>query len=547
MLHRGASIPVALALAFGLVLLLLAGLARADAPDRDAAIALAEQVIREDRPELAPRAETALRAVYESAKEDLQVRRALGRLFVYRAAHGDDAKVCQLLLARAEAHLAAVTDAAPHDAEAWIDRARGRYLAGKSDLALEALDTFLGSKPPTPGGALAWKGQILYGQARAKHAEDGGGFPLSAEAHRLYARSQGVCQAGVRVDPGSFDAWLHLAWTSQVLGERNAALEAYERAYLIDPESPLPLRGVSALLTHEPDRLAEVLERFKQKDPAHRRIRLLEGYELLNDGHYDEGVGYFEAYLEEYPDDPEALAQLGRAHDGVGNETEALANYERALALDGTNFIAADGIERRLRATAIERAGRSVEEARALVGDYRRLFDLAAHNPYLRNNLAFALREGWNKNQKKDGWREVLLQSARFYEEGAGIIGEWQEEKKETLSWGVRYGYAQMICDAGIVFFTFEAIRDLERAERYFVRSLDYSDYAYFDSWSYLRQVYEKQERWVELHALALKCAAGLSSEAGEPLEEQRTVARKVADDLVADGRAAPLGEGEGG
>ena len=92
--------------------------------------------------------------------------------------------------------------------------------------------------------------------------------------------------------------------------------------------------------------------------------------------------------------------------------------------------------------------------------------------------------------------------------------------------------------DAGVVFQLYPPVKDYERAERYYVRALRYVDWGYLDAWTYLRQIYEEQERWQDLYDLAVRCAAGLASEAGAPNEAAREAAAKVAADLVAEGRA---------
>ena len=507
---------------------------------RAAAIGLARTVIAAERSDHAEAAETALRALYEAANDDLDVRRALGRLFLFRAELTTDAQLRALWLSRVNTHLGAVLAGRPHDETVAVDLARARHARGACLEAIAGLDAYLAAGAPDVARALLWKGKILYAQGRAKHRAEGGNFPLSQEVERLFTRAQGASLSSVAADPALFDGWMHVARASQVLGDRETALQGYERAYVVDPMSSLPLRGVKALFDGDAEALASVLERFKERDPEHRRIRLMEGYELVKAAEWTEVVRFFTAFLEDFGEDGDACYWLGLAYRALGAEDRAFELFERALMANGNHFQAADQLDRRLRATALTRAKSSLEDARALYADYRKLCDVAPRNPFLRNNIAFALREGWKAHQKDPSWHEILLHSARLYEEGARIIGPWREDYEERLSWGQRYAYAQMVNDTGVVFHIFEPIRDLKRAERYYVRALRYLNYGYLDAWTYLRKIYEAEERWEDLYELALKCADGLAGENGYALEPQRAAARKVADDLVAAGKVVP-------
>ena len=54
---------------------------------------------------------------------------------------------------------------------------------------------------------------------------------------------------------------------------------------------------------------------------------------LIDGDRLDEAIALLEPFVAEHPDDPEALYQLGSAHDSAGHEAAAVEPYRRALAL----------------------------------------------------------------------------------------------------------------------------------------------------------------------------------------------------------------------
>jgi len=506
--------------------------------ERDVVLSLANAVVRASRWDLCARAEAALQALHESAREDATVRLALAELLAARARAETEDLARKALLARAEAHYAALVEAEPEREDASVGLARVMHETGRSHDAVAVLDRYLNRRPKGAARALFWKGRVLYELGQAAHAAEGGGYPLSDDVSRLFARSQGACLSSAAADPTSFDTWMYVAWSSTPLGDRETALDAYEKAYALDPESPLPLQGIASLMAHDPEAKQRALDALRRLVPERRRLQLQEAYRLLAEKRWEDLAAFVRAYVDEFGEDADAAYCLGKVEEAAGREEQAIARYWRALELDGRHVQAAEELDRRLRKDALVRARTSLEDARTVYADYARIFELAPGNPYVRNNAAFVMREAWKAHPTQPSWREILLLSAKTYEAAARAIGPWRDEKEQALSWADRYAYAQIINDTGIVFHLFDPIRDLERAERYYVRALRYVNWGYLDAWTYLKQVYEEQGRWQDLHDLALRCADGLATEAGDPIESARAAARALADELVASGKA---------
>lgn len=101
--------------------------------------------------------------------------------------------------------------------------------------------------------------------------------------------------------------------------------------------APLEAQLEAALDVGDLDRLVPIIEGY-HADPAHRyadETALINrlGYGLLRD-HPERALAVFEANVRIYPDYANGWDSLGEALAGAGRTAEALAAYERAVALD---------------------------------------------------------------------------------------------------------------------------------------------------------------------------------------------------------------------
>ncbi|HPT99643.1 MAG TPA: bacterial transcriptional activator domain-containing protein, partial [Armatimonadota bacterium] len=63
-------------------------------------------------------------------------------------------------------------------------------------------------------------------------------------------------------------------------------------------------------------------------------------------GRHADSVPIYRRLVTEHPLDPQLRIQLASAYEKLGKRDEALAQYRRALELDGSNALAAEGIKR---------------------------------------------------------------------------------------------------------------------------------------------------------------------------------------------------------
>jgi cytochrome c-type biogenesis protein CcmH len=127
---------------------------------------------------------------------------------------------------------------------------------------------------------------------------------------RIRAMVDGLA-ARLEDDPDDVDGWLRLAQSRMVLGEPEAAKEAYGRAMAVEPDSPAVLRAYASSL------LGDV-------DPETRSPTV-----------NDEAEALYRKLADLKPDDPEAHWYLGLAAAQKGTIEEAKAHWRRVLDLLG--------------------------------------------------------------------------------------------------------------------------------------------------------------------------------------------------------------------
>ena len=135
---------------------------------------------------------------------------------------------------------------------------------------------------------------------------------LSSEerSDRIRSMVDGLA-ARLEGDPDDIEGWLRLAQSRNVLGEPEAAKEAYRRAMEVEPDNPDVLRAFASSLlgdVHPETKVATVGE---------------------------EAAGLYEKLIEIKPDDPEAHWYLGLAAVQDGTIDDAKTHWQRVLDVLG--------------------------------------------------------------------------------------------------------------------------------------------------------------------------------------------------------------------
>ena len=75
---------------------------------------------------------------------------------------------------------------------------------------------------------------------------------------------------------------------------------------------------------------------------------------------------------------------------------------------------------------------------------------------------------------------------------------------------------------------------DLKKAEAYYRRAMEWTQYGYWDAFNNLEKILQAQNRWKDAYDWAAACAEGIKKETGEPNDTQRATAAGVRDKLAS-------------
>ncbi len=147
-------------------------------------------------------------------------------------------------------------------------------------------------------------------------------------------------QAAVQEDPGNADSYYNLAATYHCLGRCENRRDELEQAEAIynqcldrDPNHGSCYRGLAVLLAQE-GRLSDavrLLEGWSDRQPAlaDPKIELARLHQEL--GNRAAAKDELVEALKVDPNNPRALAALGKIREETGDTSQALANYQRSL------------------------------------------------------------------------------------------------------------------------------------------------------------------------------------------------------------------------
>ena len=134
-------------------------------------------------------------------------------------------------------------------------------------------------------------------------------------------------------DPNYVEAHSNAGAALFKLGRFDAAEAHYRRALERRPDYAPALRNLIVLLVRQ-DRFDEAEQRLRSPQAATGTLLDVEGELRLRQGRYAEAVALYRSLAEAQPDNAEAHSNIGVALYHLGRPSEALASFQRALALD---------------------------------------------------------------------------------------------------------------------------------------------------------------------------------------------------------------------
>jgi tetratricopeptide (TPR) repeat protein len=171
---------------------------------------------------------------------------------------------------------------------------------------------------------------------------------LNSEGVRLYQngsyqQAAATFQKAIATNPRSADAYYNLASTLHRNGKLNnnvadlqQAEQLYNQCLDYDPNHTDCYRGLAVLLaeTGRRDASYRLLEGWSARSPqlSDPKIELARLYEESND--IQQAAAKLEEAITIDPHDSRALTALGRLRETNGDTVQALANYQRSLAIN---------------------------------------------------------------------------------------------------------------------------------------------------------------------------------------------------------------------
>jgi len=216
--------------------------------------------------------------------------------------------------------------------------------------------------PDTPSpAATAWwiTGALLLGSALAsisgcQWASSG----QNAQGARLYQQGQygaamQAFQKAITSDPTNPDGYYNMAAAVHQQAKQRGDAEAFKQAESLynqcldhNPNHVECHRGLAVLLvdTGRPDRAFTLLKNWAGRSPtyAEPRIEVARLYEEHQEP--QTALKYLEDAVQLDAQNPRAWLALGRLRESMGEPTQALQNYQRALAINGMQPMVAERV-----------------------------------------------------------------------------------------------------------------------------------------------------------------------------------------------------------
>lgn len=161
------------------------------------------------------------------------------------------------------------------------------------------------------------------------------------------AARQAAALADTRQAASRYEELRGSIWRS--FGDREQAIAAYQQALALWPDNleALVRLGEQLLVSNRVDEAATYLERAARLDPASYWAQRLLGEARARQGRFDAALPLLNAAVAARPDEPAPYYRLGDVLAAMGNNADAIAAFERYLALapDGPR---ADEVRQRL-------------------------------------------------------------------------------------------------------------------------------------------------------------------------------------------------------
>jgi len=355
--------------------------------------------------------------------------------------------------------------------EALYGKAYVNYQRGKPTEARKALADCLLIKKDY-GKAHALQAYIFYGEAKYDVARDKYAVAVKLD----------------KSEPINFIRYGH-CYLYLKPPQPDKALEQYIAALKEHPDYEGSIRsGIYYLASRNWKKAVPFLKQATEGAPKSAWAWFWYGYTLGLNNKWSEGLAALQRADKLRPNDAQFLYYIGFAHESMNDAKKALDFYRKSLKVSPGYASPVDRIWR----LAIARASGDFGQAEKLCED---LLELAPDNGWTANNYALLLRD-WaerrgarNPNPPADV-KKRIKRSSEVYEIAARLLPN----------------EAQIQSDTGLLFEFYPSIRNDKKAEAYFLRALEISEFTYRDAWSGMWRLCRRTKNYV----LLKDCAEGV-------------------------------------
>lgn len=212
-------------------------------------------------------------------------------------------------------------------------------------------DGLRGFSASLPFFGVALAGLALTGCQWAASGQNATGARLYEQGQ--YSAAMQQFQKVIATDPNNADGYYNLAAANHRLGlQRNdsamltQAESLYNQCLDHDPNHVECHRGLAVLLvdTGRPDRAFALMKNWAAQNPtlSEPRIEMARLYEEANDP--DAALKYLEDAVQKDPNNARAWLALGRLREQSGDYQQAVQNYQRSLAINNMQPMAAERV-----------------------------------------------------------------------------------------------------------------------------------------------------------------------------------------------------------
>lgn len=219
----------------------------------------------------------------------------------------------------------------PQNAEAQFLLGRGYALQGRFAEMHRAFEASLKASPHFALEIKSWQ---------AQHFSEQFNLGVKAAGEKDWAAAREAFVAALQIEPAHPEAYRHLAYVHDKLGEPEKALQLYRTLIEINPddwEAYFAMVGIHNQ-RREYEKSVAVLEQALAKGP--RQPRILAELAFIYDcqGKSDEAFAAYRQALQIKPDDKDLLLNLGRLYLAKEDYAGAVREFAKILTFDPDNF-----------------------------------------------------------------------------------------------------------------------------------------------------------------------------------------------------------------